>query len=111
MRKPVDGLPAVDFSGYFTAPKQWHIAGIFGGVIWCTGAIFNYVASGTHFVGPAVSYSLGQGATMVSAAWGVFVWREFAGTSSRIKKLLTLMFIFFLLGLSAIAAAPLLIAH
>jgi glucose uptake protein len=111
MRKPFDGLPAVDFSGYFTAPKRWHIAGIVGGVIWCTGAIFNYVASGTHFVGPAVSYSLGQGATMVSAAWGVFVWREFAGTSSRIKKLLTLMFIFFLLGLSAIAAAPLLIAH
>ena len=111
MRKPVDGQPAVDFSGYFSAPRQWHLMGIAGGVIWCTGAIFNFVASGTHFVGPAVSYSLGQGATMVSAAWGVFVWREFAGTSSHIKKLLVFMFLFFLLGLSAIAAAPLLAAH
>jgi glucose uptake protein len=110
MRKPVDGQPAVDFSGYFSAPGRWHLFGIFGGVIWCTGTIFNFVASETHFVGPAVSYSLGQGATMVSAAWGVFVWREFAGTSSHIKKLLAFMFLFFLFGLSSIAAAPLLAA-
>ena len=26
---------------------------------------------------PAISYGLGQGATMVAAVWGVFVWREF----------------------------------
>jgi glucose uptake protein len=107
MRKPIDGQAAVDFSGFFDAPKSWHVWGVLGGVIWCTGAIFNFVASRTHFVGPAVSYSIGQGATMVSAAWGVFVWREFAGTSSRIKTLLGFMFLFFLLGLGAIAAAPL----
>lgn len=111
MRKPVDGQSVVDFSGYLSAPGRWHLFGIFGGLIWCTGTIFNFVASGTHFVGPAVSYSLGQGATMVSAAWGVFVWREFANTASHIKKLLAFMFFFFLMGLSAIAAAPLFLAH
>jgi glucose uptake protein len=107
MRKPIDGQSPVDFSGFKTAAPSWHLWGILGGVIWCTGAVFNFVASRTHFVGPAVSYSVGQGATMVSAAWGVFVWKEFAGTTSRVKLLLTLMFVFFLLGLSAIAAAPL----
>ncbi|WP_221273084.1 GRP family sugar transporter [Tunturiibacter gelidoferens] len=111
MRKPIDGQTPVDFSGYVAAPKRWHLWGAIGGMVWCTGAVFNFVAARTHFVGPAVSYSIGQGATMVSAGWGVFVWREFAGTTSRIKLLLTFMFIFFLLGLCAIAAAPLFAGH
>jgi glucose uptake protein len=107
MRRPIDGQAPVDFSGFKAAPARWHLWGILGGMIWCTGAVFNFVASRTHFVGPAVSYSVGQGATMVSAVWGVFVWKEFSGTTSRVKLLLTFMFVFFLVGLSAIAAAPL----
>jgi glucose uptake protein len=111
MRRPIDAQAPVDFSGYRAAPGRWHLWGVLGGVIWCTGAVFNFVSARTHFVGPAVSYSLGQGATMVSAAWGVFVWHEFAGTSSRTRLLLALMFLFFLLGLGAIAAAPLFAGH
>jgi len=33
-------------------------------------------------VGPAIAYALGQGATLVAAIWGVFIWREFRGASS-----------------------------
>lgn len=51
--------------------------GVFGGMLWCTGAVANFVASQAHIVGPAVSCSIGQGAAMVSVAWGVFVWHEF----------------------------------
>jgi len=69
--------------------------------------VANFVASGAHLVGPAVSYTIGQGATMVSACWGVFVWREFAGSPRSAKLLLFFMFIFFLLGLGAVALAPL----
>jgi glucose uptake protein len=107
MAKPLDGKPRVDGSGYWRAPVGWHIAGMLGGAIWCVGAVSNFVASGTHFVGPAVSYSIGQGATMVSALWGVFIWREFAGAPRAAHLLLVLMFFFFLLGLAAIAIAPL----
>jgi hypothetical protein len=42
----------------------------------------NFVASQAHIVGPAVSYSIGQGATMISGCWGVFVWHEFRSSSS-----------------------------
>ena len=56
-----------------------------GGAIWCTGAVANFVASGAHLVGPAVSYTIGQGATMISACWGVFVWREFAGAPRSVQ--------------------------
>jgi glucose uptake protein len=104
---PLDGKPRVGFSGYVNAPVTWHFAALLGGMIWCTGAVANFVASTTNFVGPAVSYSLGQGATMISACWGVFVWREFAGAPQSTHKLLVLMFLFFLVGLGAIAVAPL----
>ncbi len=107
MASPLDGKPPVSFSGYWTAPLHWHLAGLLGGAIWATGAIANFVASGAHLVGPAVSYSIGQGATMVSACWGVFVWHEFAGVPPAAKRFLLYMFLFFALGLIAVALAPL----
>jgi glucose uptake protein len=110
MAKPLDGKPPVDGSGYWRAPFGWHLAGLFGGAVWCVGAVANFVASVAHLakpIGPAVSYSIGQGATMISACWGVFVWHEFAGAPRAAKLLLLFMFIFFLLGLGAIALAPL----
>jgi glucose uptake protein len=110
MAKPLDGKPPVDGSGYWKASFGWHLAGIFGGFVWCIGAVSNFVASVAHLdrpIGPAVSYSIGQGATMISACWGVFVWREFAGAPRSAKVLLLLMFIFFLLGLGSVALAPL----
>jgi glucose uptake protein len=105
MRRPLTGS-AVPMRGYWTARASWHGWGILGGSIWCTGAVFNFAASRAHIVGPAVSYSIGQGATMVSAAWGVFVWREFAAAPKRSRTLLVWMFVFFLCGLTAIALAP-----
>ncbi len=107
MAKPLDGKPPVDGADYARASFHWHLAGILGGAIWCVGGVANFVASGAHLVGPAVSYTIGQGATMVSACWGIFVWHEFAGTPRAAKTLLFLMFIFFLFGLGAVAVAPL----
>ena len=107
MRKPIDGGKQVSLRDFFNAPTRWHIAGILGGVIWMCGGTFNFVASRVNFVGPAISYSIGQGATMVSAFWGVFVWREFPSPTSRIRALLICMFVCFLAGLVCIAIAPL----
>jgi len=106
MRFPLDGGQRVEISGYRAAPLRWHLAGILGGAIWCTGALSNFLASKAHLVGPAVSYSVGQGATMISAAWGVFIWHEFASATPRAKMLLTWMFVLFLCGLGTIAIAP-----
>ncbi len=107
MARPLDGKPRVDGADYFRAPMGWHLAGILGGAIWCVGGVSNFVASGAHLVGPAVSYTIGQGATMVSACWGVFVWHEFAGAPRAARVLLVFMFLVFLLGLGLVAAAPL----
>ena len=110
MRKPLTGTPPVSMRGYAQAKPSWHLWGIVGGMIWCTGAVFNFVASHAQIVGPAISYAIGQGATMVSALWGVFIWHEFASAPESSRKLLPLMFLFFVLGLGAVAIAPI-IAH
>ena len=107
MAKPLDGKPPVKLSGYWPVPFRYHFAGLLGGAIWCTGAVANFVASGANLVGPAVSYSIGQGATMISACWGVFVWNEFSGAPPAARRSLFYMFVFFVLGLVAIALAPL----
>ena len=106
MRRPIRGEP-VSSADYFAAPRRAHLLGIVGGFIWGTGTVFNFVASAAGMVGPAVSYSLGQGATMVSAIWGVFVWREFRGAGPVAVRRLALMFVFFLAGLALVAIAPL----
>jgi glucose uptake protein len=106
MRKPLDGAAPVYIGDYSRAPIRWHAWGILGGLIWCSGAVLNFVASRAHLVGPAVSYSIGQGATMISAVWGVFVWHEFASAPRRSKNYLVWMFALFLVGLFAVALAP-----
>ena len=108
MRKPLDGQAPTSMKEYLQTGRGPHLWGILGGVIWCTGALLNFVASQAHMVGPAVSYSIGQGATMVSAAWGVFVWHEFSTAPSRAKAFVWGMFFLFLAGLTSVALAPLL---
>lgn len=105
MRKPISGAP-VAMADYFRGSAAWHFWGLLGGVIWGIGMVANYVASYAQMVGPATAYALGQGATMVSAIWGVFVWKEFAGAPPAARRLVALMFLFFLLGLSGVALAP-----
>ncbi len=106
MKKPLTGTPPVSMSTYLQTKPAWHFWGVLGGLIWCTGTVFNFTASHAQIVGPAVSYAVGQGATMVSAVWGVFIWREFANAPAASRRLIPAMFLFFLLGLGSIAIAP-----
>ncbi|HXR32250.1 MAG TPA: GRP family sugar transporter [Verrucomicrobiae bacterium] len=107
MRKPLTGIAPVTLRQFFATKPVYHLWGVIGGLIWCTGTTFNFVASHAQLVGPAISYALGQGATMVSAIWGVFMWREFVHAPAESRRYIPLMFLFFLIGLGAIAIAPL----
>lgn len=46
-----------------------------------------------------------QGAPLIAAIWGVFIWKEFKGSTKSVNQLLALMFIFFLVGLGMIVVA------
>jgi glucose uptake protein len=102
MKRPVEGEP-VTYGQYFAGDFKTHLMGILGGIIWCVGMSFSIIAAGK--AGYAISYGLGQGATLVAALWGVFIWKEFKGASKVVNLLLVLMFICFLVGIVLIIAA------
>jgi glucose uptake protein len=109
MRLPVEG-PPVAMSQYFQGTARQHWLGIVGGWIWATGTVANFVAASAPEsvqVGPAISYAIGQGATMVSALWGLLIWHEFAGAGPRVRLLVVLMLILFVCGLGLVSVAPL----
>jgi glucose uptake protein len=102
MKKPFIG-PPVGFRDYFAAGPRTHMTGVLGGAIWGAGTSLNLIASGR--AGFAISYGLGQGATMVAAIWGVFIWKEFRAAPVGTSKLLAAMFASFLTGLVLIVLA------
>jgi glucose uptake protein len=109
MKAPVEG-DEVEFKEYFRARPMWHLIGLLGGLIWTVGTIANFVASSAPAsvnVGPAIAYSLGQGAALISTLWGLFVWREFKGAKTGVVVLLALMLALYAAGLGLVAIAPL----
>ena len=82
MKRPVEGEP-ISIGGYFRGSAKTHLVGILGGVIWCVGQSFSMIAS--EQAGAAISYGLGQGATLVSAMWGILVWKEFKGAPESVR--------------------------
>lgn len=105
MRRPFHGEP-VSYRDYFTRGNvRLHLVGMLGGVIWNLGMSLSIIASAA--AGPALSYGLGQGATMIGAIWGVFIWKEFKGAPSGTGGLLAAMFVFYLVGLGILIASKL----
>jgi glucose uptake protein len=104
LRFPIDG-PRLTFGDYLRGNWWVHFLGIIGGIAWIAGTLSNFVAASV--VGPAISYALGQGSTMVGALWGVLVWKEFAGGGARVNRLLVLMFVLFVTGLGVVSIAKL----
>ena len=105
MYRPVSGPPTT-YGEYVTKGNlRLHLVGLLGGFIWCFGMTMSLIAS--EQAGFAISYGLGQGATMVAAAWGVFVWKEFAGAPAGTSRLIAAMFALFVTGLAMIIAARL----
>lgn len=102
MKKPVEG-PPISIAGYFKGSFSTHLVGILGGVIWCVGQSFSMIAS--EKAGAAISYGLGQGATLVSALWGILIWKEFQGAPEISNRLNIGMFIFFVVGLALLVYA------
>ncbi|MGE5383855.1 MAG: GRP family sugar transporter [Omnitrophica WOR_2 bacterium] len=102
MKKPFVGEP-VTYKAYFKGSLTTHSVGLLGGIIWCLGTSLSYIATGE--AGAAISYALGQGATMIAAFWGVFIWKEFKGSSKSVNILLFLMFLLFTTGLGLIIIA------
>jgi glucose uptake protein len=102
MKRPFVG-PPVSFAAYFRGGFRNHITGILGGSVWCLGMSFSIIASGK--AGPAISYGLGQGATIIAALWGIFIWKEFRGAPKGTPAVLSAMLLLYLAGLGLLVYA------
>jgi glucose uptake protein len=102
MKKPFEGNP-LTLKDYTKGSFDAHLNGILGGVIWNIGMSMSILASGK--AGFAISYGLGQGATLIAALWGVFIWKEFKGASKSVNSLIFLMFVAYLAGLALLVYA------
>lgn len=100
MYKPISGSVAPLGEYFSRGTPRLHLVGILGGLIWAVGFIFNIMAAGQ--AGYAISYGLGQGATMVAAFWGVFIWKEFKDAPSGTTGMIAAMFALFIVGLGLI---------
>ena len=96
MKKPINGEPT-NYKTYFSGRFPIHLVGILGGIIWGIGNSLNLIAAGK--AGAAISYGLGQGATLVAALWGVFIWKEFKNSSKGTNSMLSAMFVLFIAGI------------
>jgi glucose uptake protein len=101
-KNPISGQPT-SYKEYFKGSFGTHLVGILGGLIWGVGNSFNLIAAGK--AGAAVSYGLGQGATLVAAVWGVFIWKEFKNAPKGVSPLIALMLVLFLCGIITIIYA------
>lgn len=102
MKKPFEGA-SLSFSDYTKGSLGVHLTGILGGVIWNLGMAMSIIASGK--AGFAISYGLGQGATLIAAFWGVFIWKEFKGATKQVNTLIFFMFLAYLAGLALLVYA------
>jgi glucose uptake protein len=102
MKKPIEGDP-LTFHDYAKGNVRVHLTGVLGGIIWNIGMSMSILASGK--AGFAISYGLGQGATLIAALWGVFIWKEFNGANKQVNTLILLMFIAYLTGLALLVYA------
>ncbi|HEX3745366.1 MAG TPA: multidrug DMT transporter permease [Bryobacteraceae bacterium] len=95
----------VGYGSYFRGSAKLHAIGILGGFIWMLALSTDVLASSV--AGPAISYALGQGATLVAALWGLLIWHEFRQARPGTGKFVALMLAGYAGGLILIGAASL----
>ena len=116
MNLPVQGQP-LELLQYFQEPARQHLLGVLGGIVWGAGTVSYFVASSAVsagsaknppvlLLGPAAGYVLVLGAALVSALWGLLVWKEFAGATRRVRALLGATLALFAAALALILLAP-----
>jgi glucose uptake protein len=116
MNLPVHGQP-IELREYFRQRPGRHLLPLLGGMVWAGGLLCYFVATSAitegspaaasvPLLGPATGHVLVLGAALLSALWGLLVWKEFAGASGRVRALLALMVVLLAGTLALIAIAP-----
>jgi glucose uptake protein len=96
LRFPVHGN-RIKMKEYFKGSFKTHFTGILGGFIFMFGMVVSFMSAGA--ANPDIAYALSNAAPVVAILWGIFVWKEFKGAPKGTNTLLSIMFVFYLIGL------------
>jgi glucose uptake protein len=105
---PVLGEPG-QIRGYFGGEKKQHAVGILGGVLLGVGILAGSLAASAPRVmqpGRIAEYALDHTALLIAAVWGLLVWREFKGSSHRVRMMVVAMLVLLVVGVGMVAVAP-----
>lgn len=107
MNLPVEGDP-LEITDYLKAAIKNHLLGVLSGAVWGAGAIAIFVANtpkgDSHPSGP-LGFMLQQAAPIITALWGLTIWKEFKGGDTRAKAFAGLMLVLFTVGLAFFSVA------
>jgi glucose uptake protein len=105
---PVLGEPG-QIRGYFGGDTRQHAVGILGGALLGGGLLAGLLAAGAPRVmqpGRIAEYALDHTALLIAAVWGLLVWREFKGSSHRVRMMVVAMLVLLVAGVGMVAVAP-----
>jgi len=91
---------------YGKTPLQCHIYALLGGFVWSVGTLANAMAGdsvdliGTPVMNAATSFAIGQCANVAAIFWGLLLWGEFNGTSTKVKGLVALVVILYVVAIA-----------
>lgn len=103
IKRPVTGGKGLQLRNLFRERKQFYLWGLVAGLIWTVGTVLNFAAA--NVVGFAISFSMGNSAAMVTAIWGIFVFKELKNAPRKSWLMISLMFLAFILGMSFLSLA------
>ena len=103
----VHGAP-VQIRAYFQGGKKQHLWGLLAGAVWACGLLANFASGGTLANVQASTLAIRAftgGAVILGTLWGLLAWREFRGSTSRVRILLTVMLLLWAAGAAMLALA------
>jgi glucose uptake protein len=107
MNLPLQGKP-VEMGDYLKGGANQHLMGLFGGILWLTGILASLVgakAEGAAHVGARLTWMMSHAPVLLAALWGIFAWKEFAGTEGRVMTLVAAALFLYLGGIAVFSIA------
>lgn len=104
---PVEGEP-LELLAYVQSGIRSHVAGIFGGILLCTGILAYFVAQAGEPVNQPsalTQYAVQQGAVLLAAIVGIFQWKDFRDAEPRVRAMVWVFLILFGAGVAAVGVA------
>jgi len=91
---------------YGKTPLVCHIYALLGGFVWSVGTLTNAMAGsainaeGVTVMNSATSFAIGQCANVAAIFWGLVLWGEFNGTSTKVKGLVALVVALYIIAIT-----------